>query len=193
MKCFGLYDEGDFPAAGGNQGSYEETIAPVMNALVTYRDQVKNNAKDGHQAMFKISDELRDDVLPYLGVKIEDKGQGNSSTWYSEDKNVLIKERETKIAAKEAVAAKKAAAAALDLKKKSTSGKDWYKEFESDKYTAFDPETGLPTHCVNPKAKGEDDKTRPLNPQEIKKLAMNQKKVEDKYQKWLKEQEEKKE
>lgn len=75
-----------------------------MNALVTYRDQVKNNAKDGHQAMFKISDELRDDVLPYLGVKIEDKGQGNSSTWYSEDKAVLIKERETKLAAKEAVA-----------------------------------------------------------------------------------------
>ena len=47
-----------------------------MNALVQYRDSVKNNAKEGHQAIFKISDELRDDVMPYLGIKIEDKGQG---------------------------------------------------------------------------------------------------------------------
>jgi len=106
---------------------------------------------------------------------------------------VLIKELENKIAAKESAAKKKAEAAALALKKKFTSGKDWFKEFESDKYTAFDPETGLPTHCINPKAKGEDDKTRKLNDVELKKLAQNQKKVEDKYQKALKEKEEKKE
>lgn len=142
--------------------------------------------------MFKISDELRDDVLPYLGVVIQDKGQGQSSTWYSEDKDVLIKEKEKKAAAKEEAAKKKAEAAALALKKKSTSGKDWFKEFESEKYTAFDPETGLPTHTINPKAKEGEPKTRKLNDVEIKKLAQNQKKIEDKYQKWLKEQEEKK-
>ena len=34
----------------------------------------------------------------------------------------------------------------LDAKKKSTSGKDWFKTFEAEAYSAFDEETGLPTH-----------------------------------------------
>lgn len=126
LKCFGLYDDGDFPAAGGNQGSYEEIITPVMKELVAFRDHVKNNAKEGHQSIFKICDELRDDKMPYVGIVIEDGKQGEASKWYTEDKNVLIQKREEKIAAKEAAAKKKAEAAALKLKQASTSGKDWF-------------------------------------------------------------------
>jgi len=37
------------------------------------------------------------------------------------------------------------------LKKKSTSGKDYFKVFESEKYTKFDEETGLPTHTKDKK------------------------------------------
>ena len=34
----------------------------------------------------------------------------------------------------------------LDLKKKSTPAKDWFKTFQSDKYSKFDETTGMPTH-----------------------------------------------
>ncbi len=39
----------------------------------------------------------------------------------------------------------------LEIKKKSTSGKDWFRVFESDKYSKFDEVTGLPTHDLNDK------------------------------------------
>ncbi len=39
----------------------------------------------------------------------------------------------------------------LEIKKKSTSGKDWFRVFESDKYSKFDEVTGLPTHDLKDK------------------------------------------
>ena len=39
----------------------------------------------------------------------------------------------------------------LEIKKKSTSGKDWFKAFELEKYSKFDDNTGLPTHDSNDK------------------------------------------
>jgi cysteinyl-tRNA synthetase len=70
-----------------------------MNALSKYRDQVKNSASDDPKALFKISDELRDDILPYLGIRLEDKGKA-ASIWKYEKPEILIKERDAKIAEK---------------------------------------------------------------------------------------------
>jgi hypothetical protein len=58
----------------------------------------------------------------------------------------LIANREAKLAAKKKKEDEKEAKKALELKKKSTTGKDWFREMESDKYSKFDEETGLPTH-----------------------------------------------
>jgi len=56
MKCFGVYEDGDFPSVGGTgeeQGaSYEDTITPLMNALVKFRDEVKLNADHGGKTLF---------------------------------------------------------------------------------------------------------------------------------------------
>lgn len=43
LKCFGIYEDGDYPivtGAGEAEGaqSHEEMIAPLMNALSKYRD-----------------------------------------------------------------------------------------------------------------------------------------------------------
>ena len=35
-------------------------------------------------------DELRDDILPYLGIQLEDKGKDEPSIWKYEDKEILI-------------------------------------------------------------------------------------------------------
>lgn len=47
-----------------------------MNALSMYRDQVKEKAGEGPKTLFQLSDELRDDILPFLGIRLEDRGKG---------------------------------------------------------------------------------------------------------------------
>lgn len=47
-----------------------------MNALTKYRDSVKERVEEGKGTILKLSDELRDDILPMLGIKLEDRGKG---------------------------------------------------------------------------------------------------------------------
>ena len=97
LKCFGVYEEEDMPAVGEDQHvNREEVIAPFVDALSKYRDQIKEKAIEGPKEVFRLSDELRDDVLPFLGIRLEDRGKGQDSIWKLEDKDVLIKERENK-------------------------------------------------------------------------------------------------
>ena len=54
LKCFGVYEEKDFPNVAGEEtsASYEETIAPLMDVLLKFRDQVKQNANEGGKTLF---------------------------------------------------------------------------------------------------------------------------------------------
>ena len=79
---------------GETQSNPEEIITPLMNATKTLRDNIKSHAIDGKGQIFKICDEFRDEILPELGIRLEDKG--TDSTWKYEDKDLLIMERETK-------------------------------------------------------------------------------------------------
>ena len=60
--------------------------------------------------MFKLSDEIRDDVLPHLGIKLEDRKQDQPSIWKFADKDSILAERNAKLekarAAEEAKRAK---------------------------------------------------------------------------------------
>jgi hypothetical protein len=47
-----------------------------MAALSKYRDNIKEKASEGPGSILKLSDELRDDILPYLGIRLEDRGKG---------------------------------------------------------------------------------------------------------------------
>ena len=77
--------------------------------------------------MFKICDELRDNTLINLGIRLEDRGKGQVSLWKYEDKEVLLKEQKAKIQEKLKKEEEKRQRAELDLKKKSTSAKDWFR------------------------------------------------------------------
>ena len=189
MKCFGIYEDGDFPAVvgTGEEGagaSYEDTITPLMNVLVKFRDSVKKDAANGPKDLFKLCDELRDNILPYLGIQLEDKGKDEDSIWKYEDKAVLIAALEAKQAAKLKKEQDKQAKKEADLKKKSTSGKDWFKVMEADKYSQFSEETGLPTH---------DKAGKALSEAIVNKLKKIQNKQQGVYEKFLKEQEGEKE
>lgn len=114
-------------------------------------------------------------MLPYLGIQLEDKKPGEPATWKFVDKEELIKEIEAKKQAKLQKEQEKIARAELELKKKSTSGAEWFKVFESDKYSKFD-ENGLPTHDIKDKEIPEAKRNG------FKKLQAKQQGV---YEKWV--------
>jgi cysteinyl-tRNA synthetase len=79
LKVFGLYEEDIVPAGNTSEtteASYEETIAPLMNALSKFRDIMKEKAGEGPKEIFRLCDELRDDILPHLGIRLEDRAKG---------------------------------------------------------------------------------------------------------------------
>ena len=189
LKVFGVYDAGDLPTVLGNtesgeaaSESVEDAITPVMNALSNFRDQIKRRANEGPATMFQLSDDIRDDVLPFLGIKLEDRKQEQPSIWKFADKDELLTERQAKIdKAREAEEAKQAKKE-TELKKKSTSGAEWFKVFAAHKdgeYTKFDAE-GLPTHTLN--KKNEEKELSEAQRNGIRKL---QKKQDGVYSKWL--------
>jgi hypothetical protein len=82
---------------GAYQLNQEEVITPFMNVLTKFRDQIKEKAGEGPKELFRLCDELRDDVLPHLGIRLEDRAKGQEAIWKYEDKEVLLKERDAKI------------------------------------------------------------------------------------------------
>ena len=181
-----MYEDGDFPTVtgsgeGAQSESYEQTIAPLMDVFLNFRDKIKTNAGADKKVLFDLCDQVRDDILPYLGIQLEDKKQGESSVWKYEDKEVLLKRKEEKDAKKaKAAEEKRKKEEAADIKKRqaSTPGKDWFITWETDKYSKFDPETGLPTH---------DIKDKKLNDQQLNGLKKMMAKQQSKYEKSLKE------
>ena len=100
LKAFGVYEAGDMPSVLGTGNSnetasesVEDAIRPVMNALSQFRDQIKRHANEGPKEMFRLSDEIRDDVLPFMGIKLEDRKQDQTSIWKFADKETLLAER----------------------------------------------------------------------------------------------------
>merc|ERR1712130_1098287 len=112
-------------------------------------------------------DRLRDDVLPNLGVRLEDK-ESEATVIKLVDKAELLKEKEDK---KAEAAAK---AAALEAQKKIPPSQLFTSE--TDKYSKFD-EKGMPTH----NAEGEE-----LPKAQLKKLQKIFQAQEKKYNDYLK-------
>jgi len=52
-----------------------------VSELVKYRTEVISMAKGDSKDLLELSDKLRDEILPQLGIKIEDRGVGNAAKW----------------------------------------------------------------------------------------------------------------
>ena len=114
-----------------------------------------------------------------LGIRIEDTGMKTASNWVKEDPEVLMKSISDKKATKEKKEREKEEKKILEEKKKSTPPCEWYKTFETDKFSQFN-ENGLPTH---------DDKGKELSKEKVKGLEKQMKSKEKKYQKYLQQKE----
>lgn len=132
-----------FPVDGGSN-DVEETVMPYLTALAEFRDSIREMARSQKSVdILKICDTFRDDVLPNLGVRLEDRETASSSIKLV-SRETLLKEREAKklVEAQKAELKEKkrlevaAAAAALEAQKK-INPKEMFLH-ETDKYSAFD-------------------------------------------------------
>uniref|UniRef100_A0A1A9W3Q7 Cysteine--tRNA ligase, cytoplasmic n=1 Tax=Glossina brevipalpis TaxID=37001 RepID=A0A1A9W3Q7_9MUSC len=128
------------------------TVVPYVEATAEFRKQVRSQAKTLKALeILKLCDDLRDDVLPKLGVRLEDKADGGEYAVKLVDRETLLREREAKKAVEAARLAEKErkkqlAAEAADAKEmqKKINPKEMFLE-ATDKYSQFDG-NGLPTH-----------------------------------------------
>jgi len=140
-----------FPSGGSAAGVDLETLVmPYLNSMADFRDNVRKSAREIKATeILKECDRLRDDVLPNLGVRLEDK-ENEATVIKLVDRAELMKEREEKVAQElkkqqEKEAKKKEAAdkaAALEAQKRVPPSELF--RSETDKYSQFD-DKGFPT------------------------------------------------
>lgn len=188
FKTFGLIPENSgvelgFPVGGGSDG--EEKLTPVLDALIDFRSTVREKAREKDlKGVLEECDTFRDDTLPPLGIRLEDK-TGGKSVWKLADPAELLKEKEQKEQEKKRKQAEKQAAAEEKAKKDAMnklSPEEFMKKLtlEDDKdklkYSKFGDD-GMPTHFHT----GE-----PLNKSQLKKANKEFQAQKKKYEKSMK-------
>ena len=188
LKCLGLVYNTEFvdyfrlsESDGGKNA--EEILTPFINAITDFRGEVKDTciADKDVKKVLSICDKLRDEVLPNLGVRIEDKGNKEKSVWKFFDKEEYLKEKEKEKELKENKKKQKEAEAKEREHKLSLTAKEYYATL-TDKYSEFDSE-GIPIK----NAKGNE-----LSKKKYNKLKKEFAKHDKQHQKWLEQQEKKK-
>ncbi|KAM4722357.1 cysteine--tRNA ligase, cytoplasmic isoform 2-T2 [Rhinophrynus dorsalis] len=173
LKVFGAIDGEDaigFPVGGSaHSTNLESMVMPYLQVLSQFREGVRQIARENKVfEVLQLSDALRDDILPELGVRLEDH-EGLPTVVKLVDKETLLKEKEEKKKVEEEKKKKKEEAsrkrqeqeAAKLAKMKLCPSKMFISE--TDKYSKFD-ENGFPTHDTEGKelSKGQSKKLRKL-------------------------------
>lgn len=136
---------------GSGAVNKEQLLSPFLDVLTKFRETVRIAAITGdgntNQAILNAADALRDDILPELGIRMEDKGSGKDvvTVWKLDDPEVLRKEKEQKEEAKRAKLKQKEEAA-RKLKEKEEKAKQNPVEMflhMTDLYSNFDAITGM--------------------------------------------------
>lgn len=88
-------------AKGSGGVSSEETLAPALDLIIKFRDEIRSLTMAGatKSELMRACDNLRDVGLPDLGVKLDDKEGG--ALWKMTDKEALRKELERDAEAKQ--------------------------------------------------------------------------------------------
>lgn len=141
-----------FTQAGLGVGNMEEMVMPYLTALSEFRETVRQLAREKKEPkeILKACDNLRDMILPNLGVRLEDL-EGQSSVIKLVDKETLMKEMEEKVKIekkkqieKERKKKEKEEAEASRNAQRKIPPSELFKS-ETDKYSQFD-DNGIPTH-----------------------------------------------
>ncbi|XP_066592914.1 cysteine--tRNA ligase, cytoplasmic [Prorops nasuta] len=179
LDVFGLVtstEEIGFPVDHENSNTnVEEIVMPYLEILSNFREKIRDQAKElKADSILQECDILRDDILPNVGVRLEDS-TGQSCSVKLVNREELLKEREIKRKLEVEKAAekekRKAEAAALLAAKEAQRKIPPSQMFtsETDKYSQFD-DKGLPTHDIAGKeiSKGQLKKLQKLQQQQEK-------------------------
>ncbi|XP_060715063.1 cysteine--tRNA ligase, cytoplasmic isoform X1 [Tachysurus vachellii] len=147
----------------------ESTIMPYVMVLSDFREGVRKIAREQKVTeVLQMCDTVRDDILPELGVRLEDH-EGLRTAVKLVDRETLLKEREEKKKLeeekrkkKEEAARKKQEQEMAKLAKMKMPPNEMFRS-ETDKYSNFD-DTGFPTHDAEGKelSKAQTKKLRKL-------------------------------
>eukprot|EP00980_Cylindrotheca_fusiformis_P023017 scaffold10054_cov140-Cylindrotheca_fusiformis.AAC.8 len=113
LRVFGVVEGNEkigFGTDGAEGASKEDVIGPFVDAFVDFREKVRGaaKAKSNPVEFLKVCDDVRDDTLANLGIRIEDGA--DASVWKMDDPESIRKEVEEKRRkAVEAAATKKKA------------------------------------------------------------------------------------
>ncbi|CAH2268188.1 jg8194 [Pararge aegeria aegeria] len=165
-----------FPVSDANDVCLEEAVMPYLEVLSTFRGRVREAARAVSATdVLSLCDALRDDVLPELGVRLEDKPDRTVVKLVSKEE--LMKEREEKKRQEAEKLRKKQElleAQRAKEEQKKIPPTEMFKR-ENDKYSMFD-DKGLPTH---------DFEGKELSKGLVKKLQKLQQAQEKKYNEYL--------
>ncbi|XP_076767144.1 cysteine--tRNA ligase, cytoplasmic [Xylocopa sonorina] len=176
------HDAIGFPVDGSDTNfNAENTIMPYLEILANFRQKIRTHAKTlKANRILEECDVLRDDILPNVGVRLEDNTEEICNVKLV-SKEELLKEKECKrqmelekSLEKERRKAEAAAAAAAKEALKKIPPSEMFK-LEIDKYSQFD-NNGLPTHDINGKE---------ISKGQIKKLQKLQQAQEKRYNEYL--------
>ncbi|XP_076856467.1 cysteine--tRNA ligase, cytoplasmic isoform X1 [Brachyhypopomus gauderio] len=173
FKTFGAIEGTEpigFPVGtNGQRTDLESTVMPYLKVLSDFRESVRRIAREQKVTeVLQLCDAVRDDILPDLGVRLEDH-EGLRTVLKLVDRETLMKEREEKKKLEEEKKKKKEEA--LRKKQEQEMAKQAKMKIppsemfrsETEKYSSFD-DTGFPTHDVEGKeiSKGQAKKLRKL-------------------------------
>ncbi|KAF3424794.1 hypothetical protein E2986_01068 [Frieseomelitta varia] len=128
----------------------EEIVIPYLEILANFREKVRNHAKDlKASSILEECDTLRDDILPNIGVRLEDSNEKICNIKLVNREELLKEKMHKKQMELERTLEKerkKAEAAAKEAQKK-ISPSEMFK-LEKNKYSQFNS-NGIPTHYID--------------------------------------------
>lgn len=185
LKIFGANEgqqEIGFASGDSSTANKEELIMPFVNVMADFREEVRKIAREEKVTrILKLCDEVRDDKLVEIGVKLEDQEGGLAPIVKLVDRETLLKEKQQKLEEiekkkreKEEAKKKQQEEQAAKEAKAKIPPNEMFRS-ETDKYSQFD-ENGVPTHDVA----GEK-----LSASQIKKLKKQYTQQEKLYKKYI--------
>eukprot|EP00571_Detonula_confervacea_P006473 CAMPEP_0172327602 /NCGR_PEP_ID=MMETSP1058-20130122/59915_1 /TAXON_ID=83371 /ORGANISM="Detonula confervacea, Strain CCMP 353" /LENGTH=803 /DNA_ID=CAMNT_0013044683 /DNA_START=46 /DNA_END=2460 /DNA_ORIENTATION=+ len=159
LKVFGVVSGADdfgFGSGGDGKGDSADGSGSesYIGAMVDFRENVRNAAlaaakggdtKAAIQSILKICDGMRDEILPTLGVRLEDRPTG--TMWNLEDPEVMLKEMAEKAAKENEIQVgkleKQLVARTKELEKVKNSMVQPQDLFRTDEFKEWD-EAGVP-------------------------------------------------
>lgn len=128
LKSFGMPESEE-----EEKVNMEQAITPLMDIASKFRDRVKEAAGD-KKLTFQLCDQVRDEDLPHVGIRLEDKGGNKPAVWKFADPKEILAEMKAKADKKQKAEDEKRAKKEAKDKEESTHPSEWFKAYQAEQW-----------------------------------------------------------